>query len=162
MIKRVVSPLAAICFAASLAGCGSPASNITFNAPAGWKSTPGIFGRFQMWITGTDANNRQMVMLVRGDQGMKMEDSQSLSGTRGMHDFKRSTISLCGSQRGDYFVGRGEGTVGSPGGRRIEETVEGVTTTIGDSKYVALYIRPASMPADAQAEAALHSICPKG
>lgn len=159
MMKRVVSTLAAVCVPVMLAACGSPASDISFNAPAGWKSTPGMFGRFQMWITGSNAADRQMVMLVRGDQTMRMEDWQSFSGTRGMRAFKRSGIVLCGSQHADYFVGRGEGT---NGGQRVQQTVEGVTTTIGSSKYVALYIRPVSMREDAQAEAALHSICPKG
>ena len=159
MMKRVVSTLAALCVPAMLAACGSPASDISFNAPAGWKSTPGVFGRFQMWITGDKAADRQMLILVRGDQTMRMEDSQSFSGTRGMHDFKHATIMLCGSQHADYFVGRGEGT---NGGQRVQQTVEGVTTTIGSSKYAALYIRPVSMRADAQAEASLHSICPKG
>ncbi len=159
MMKRVVCTLGVVCIAATLAACGSPASDITFNAPAGWKSTPGMFGRFQMWITGNNAADRQMVMLVRGDQNMQVEQSQSFSGTRGMRDLKRSSVTLCGSQHADYFVGRGES---NSGGQRTMQTVEGVTTSIAGSKYAVLYIRPVSMRADAQAEAALHSICPKG
>lgn len=159
MRKRVVCALALFFIGAMLTACGSPASDITFNAPAGWKSTPGMFGRFQMWMSGTRADDRQMLMLIRGDQSMRIEESQTFSGTHGLRDLKHGTITLCRSQRADYFTGRGQGT---NSGKTVDETVEGVTTSIGSSKYAVLYIRPSGMRADPQAEAALHSICPKG
>jgi len=156
MNTAVRSLLTAVCVAA-VAGCGSPASDTAFRAPNGWKSTPGMLGRFQMWITGANDNDRQMVILVRGDQNMQVENSQMAAGTRGMHDIKRSTVTLCGSQSADYFTARGEGGNGS---KRVQEAIEGVSASIAGSKYAALYIRPAGMKPDAQAETALHSLCP--
>ncbi len=129
-----------------------------FTAPNGWKSSPGVLGHFQLWMTGSSEGDRQIIMLVRGDRNMRLEDSQNLAGTRSMSQLKHQTITLCGSQPGDYFTGVGQGTSGT---RHVNERVEGVTTTIGTSKYAVLYIRPATMSADVQAEAALHSICPK-
>ncbi len=117
-----------------------------------------MFGRFQMWINGSGQNDRQFVILVRGDQNMRLEDSQNISGTERMRDFKRNNITLCGSQKGEHFVGRGDSRSGST---RVQETVEGVTTTIGDSKYAAMYIRPTAMRPDPQAQSALRSLCPK-
>jgi hypothetical protein len=147
---------ALICIAL-LAGCGSPGADTAFKAPNGWKSTPGMFGRFQMWITGNSESDRQIVMLVRGDNNSNFNDTTTFGNTRNMTGVTHRAITLCGSQRADSFTGRGEGGSGS---KRVAETVEGVVTTIGNSKYAALYIRPAGMQADAQAESALHSLCP--
>jgi hypothetical protein len=151
----VRSIAAAICIAA-FAGCGSPGADIAFKAPNGWKSTPGMFGRFQMWIAGSSEADRQVVMLVRGDQNTTSE-SAALSGERDMHDVKHDKIVLCGSQPADHFTATGERRTNT---KTVREAVEGITASIGTSKYIALYMRPAGMQADAQAETALHSLCP--
>jgi hypothetical protein len=155
MKKPIRSLLTAVCIAA-LAGCASPASDTAFKPPEGWRSTPGVLGHFQMWMTGTSQTDRQIVMLVRGDSNMKLEDSQAFSGTGGLHDLKQSTITLCGSQPANYFTGRGEGTGGNA---HVPEVIEGVMTSIGNARYAAVYIRPAAVQADAQAETSLHSLC---
>ncbi len=157
MKKAVRTLLGAVCVAVALTGCGSPGSDTAFKGPNGWKSTPGMFGRFQMWIAGANQNDRQIVMLVRGDQNMNVEDSQTYSGTRSMHDLSRKSITLCGTQQAEYFTGSGESGNGST---QRKQTIEGVTTSIGNSKYAALYIRPAGTQPDAQAESSLHSLCP--
>jgi hypothetical protein len=162
MNKRVLSALVAICIGSALAGCSSPVQDTAFQPPSGWKSTPGMFGRMQLWMTGTNANDRQILMIVRGDKSMKTADlnstSSPLGGTRGMQNVKRKTVTLCGSQRADYFTGQGEG---GSGNNRVLQDIEGVSTTIGDSKYFAVYIRPAALKADTQAENSLYSLCPK-
>lgn len=148
---------AAIVCVVALAACGSPSSDIAFKPPNGWKSTPGMFGRFQMWMTGASGADRQIVMLVRGDHSTSITESESFSGARNIRDLKRDTITLCGSQKADHFTGVGEST-SNP--KTVRETFEGVMTTIGNSKYMAFYMRPAGMRPDVQAEAALHSLCP--
>lgn len=161
MKKRVFSLLVAVCIGAVLAGCSSPAENTGFQPPAGWKSTPGMFGRMQLWMTGTGRTDRQILMIVRGDKSMTTSDfgaASPLGTTNGMHDVKHKTVTLCGSQRADYFTGQGEGGTGD---NRVLQKIEGMTTTIGDSKYFALYIRPASLRADSQAENSLYSLCAK-
>lgn len=160
MMKRVLTMLVAVSIGAAFAGCSSPAADTAFQPPQGWKSTPGVFGRFQMWMNGSDAGTRQILMLVRGDKSMSMAEMNASSpiGAKGMQNVKRDTITLCGSQRAEHFTGRGKGKSGS---KQVDEAIEGVTTVIGDAKYAVLYIRPVAMKADTQAEAALHSICPK-
>jgi hypothetical protein len=156
MNLQIRSTAAALCIAA-LAGCGSPGSDIAFKAPNGWKSTPGMFGRFQMWIAGSGESDRQFVMLIRGDQGTTVTESEALSGTRGMQDLKRDAIVLCGSQHAEHFTATGEHQTNN---KTVRQAIEGVMTSIGPSKYIAFYMRPASMQPDAQAEAAIHSLCP--
>jgi hypothetical protein len=162
MKKRLLSTLVALCIGAALAGCGSPAADIAFQPPAGWKSTPGMFGRMQLWMNGSSASDRQILMIVRGDKSMTTSDisssSPALGGTQGMHDVKRKTVMLCRTQRAEYFTGQGEGGSGST---HVLQQIEGMSTTIGDSKYFVLYIRPAAMRADMQAENSLYSLCPK-
>lgn len=161
MNKRVSSVLVAVCIGAALSGCSSPAQDTAFQPPAGWKSTPGMFGRMQLWMTGTNTNDRQILMIVRGDKGMTTSDfgtASPLGGTKGMHDVKRKTVKLCGSQQAEYFTAQGESNRGNT---RVEQQIEGMSTTIDDSKYFALYIRPASLKADMQAENSLYSLCPK-
>jgi hypothetical protein len=122
-----------------------------------------MFGRMQLWMNGDSASDRQILMIVRGDKSMTAADIRSssspLGGTQGMHNVKQKPVKLCGgSQQGQYFTGQGEGGSGST---RVPQQIEGMMTTIGDSKYFALYIRPASMKPDVQAENSLYSLCPK-
>lgn len=161
MKKRVLTTLAVVFIAAGLAGCASPAQDTAFAPPAGWSSTPGMFGRLQMWMTGSDSENRQVIMVIRGEKGMttaELTKTPPFVRTEGMHDVKSDTITICGSQRVAHFTGRGQSGSDSS---RVEKQIEGVTTLIGDAKYAVLYIRPVSVRPDAQAEAALRSICPK-
>jgi hypothetical protein len=158
MIKAVRSFATVVCMTVLAVGCGSPGSDTTFRPPTGWNSTPGVFGRFQMWITGSAQADRQVVILVRGDQNTRIDDPQMFGTTRGVHDVRHRAVKLCGSQPADSFTGRGESVNGS---NRVPESVEGVTTTIGSSKYIALYIHPMAMKPDAQAQTALRSLCPR-
>jgi len=151
------SVAAALCIAA-LSGCGSPGADTAFKAPDGWKSTPGMFGRFQMWMTGSGQADRQIVMLIRGDRNTTTTESITLAGSNNVRDLKRESIKLCGSQAADHFTATAEHRTNN---KSVRETIEGVTTTIGASKYIAFYMRPANVQADAQAEAAIHSLCPQ-
>ncbi|MFN2448353.1 MAG: hypothetical protein ABR508_00980 [Candidatus Baltobacteraceae bacterium] len=139
---------------ALLAACGGPADGTAFKAPDGWKSTPGIMGRFQMWMSG-----EQILMVIRGDKNMNLNDAEKAQpGTTNLRDVKQSNIVLCGKQPAQYFSGRG---TSKTNGRTKDRFVEGVIATIGDGKFFAMYVRPSSAKADPQAETALHSLCKK-
>lgn len=139
-----------------LASCGSPADQTSFKAPANWNSTPGIMGRFQMWM-----NNGQVVMLIRGDKNMTIEDAQKSSPSAGAMNFtKAHNIKLCGgTQPAQAYSGESTSDVN---GKKQPKVIEATVTEIDKSKYMAIYIRPKSMATgDAQAEDAIHSLCPK-
>ncbi len=141
-----------------IAACSGPGDQTAFKPPAGWNSTPGIMGRFQMWMSG-----EQILMLIRGDQSMTMSSNANSQpwaqgGLQNLQDLKTSQITLCGGQRAQYFSGRGTHQSGS---KKTPELIEGVLTQIGSDKYLAMYMRPDPMRPDPQAETALHSICAK-
>ncbi|HEV3140258.1 MAG TPA: hypothetical protein VGY57_07070 [Vicinamibacterales bacterium] len=139
-----------------LASCGSPADQITFKAPANWNSTPGIMGRFQMWM-----NNGQVVMLIRGDKNMTIADAEKSSPSAGAMDLgKAQNIKICGgSQDAQSFTGQANSTVN---GKKEPKIVEGILSDVAGARYLAMYIRPLTMKTgDAQAEDAIHSLCAK-
>jgi hypothetical protein len=158
---RRLAVVAAIGIAAAVGGCASPGADTKFVAPDGWTGTPGIMGRFQMWMNGSGDANRQILMLIRGDKDTAtITDIRSSNSGTNVSDLKTRNISMCGgNQPAEYITGRGTNTRGS---HATPELLEGVETMIGDSKYIAMYIRPASMKTgDSQAEASLRSLCPK-
>ncbi|HET7815030.1 MAG TPA: hypothetical protein VFL13_11730 [Candidatus Baltobacteraceae bacterium] len=139
-----------------LASCGSPGDQTAFKAPQDWNSTPGIMGRFQMWM-----NNGQVVMLIRGDKNMTIQDAEKSSPSAGAMNFaKAQDIKLCGgSQPAQAFSGEATSDVN---GKKQPKIMEATVTEIAGSKYMAIYVRPKSMAkGDPQAEAAIHSVCPK-
>lgn len=145
--------LGALCVAA-LCGCGGPADDTQFKPPAGWKSTPGIMGRFQMWMSGD-----QIVMVIKGDKNMSISDAaKSQPGVTGLQDLKRSDIRLCGSQPAQYFTARG---TSNSNGKQTERAIEGIVTAVGDAGFLAMYIRPFGAAIDPQADSALHTLCKK-
>lgn len=143
---------------AVLTACGSPSSGTAFKPPSGWNSSPGVFGRFQIWMTGQGSNDRQVLVLVRGDKNMRTEQTFTFGNTGEVQEMHQHPITLCGNQAAQYINAR---AVHRSGNQRAPEIVEGTITTIGNSKYAALYIRPASMHADAGAEDAIRSVCPQ-
>lgn len=150
-------PLAAFCIAAVLAGCASVTSNIAFQPPAGWSGTPSMFGRMQMWVKQDQAKqNEQFVMLVRGNVSAQNLFENAQFGRGAVNQVKRSAITICGGRQAQYVTG-----VGEQGKNHRPTRLEAVIADVGDSKYMALYARDAAVPADSQAETAIHSLCPK-
>ena len=150
--------LAAVLCVAVMTACGSPGSDTAFKPPAGWSSTPGLFGRFQMWISGNAQNNRQILMLIRADQNTNIVESNNFGGTHNITNVHHRQIMICGNQQADYFTGRGESGSGS---NRAPVQLEGIETSVHNARYVAVYIRPAALSPDTQAETAIRSICPQ-
>lgn len=117
-----------------------------------------MFGHFQMWMkSGQQKDTTQVVMLVKGDPhstGSVFSDVPAQYGGNDLKVVKRGNIKLCGTQPAQQFIAQGT----DKNGKR--SAVEMTSTVIGQDRYVALYIRPAAMPADTQAESAIHSLCP--
>jgi hypothetical protein len=157
MNARFRLPIVALCVAAVLAGCGSVASGIAFSPPAGWTGTPALFGRFQMWMkSGEQKDTTQILMLFKGDPSQTPASFKDLPPQydKNVTMLKRGPVTMCGTQNGEQFIGQGEDK------NHKRSRIEMTTTVIGNTRYVAMYLRPSSTPADAQAEAAIHSLCP--
>ena len=150
-MKQRIFSLLVLCV---LAACSSPASGTSFVAPQGWGGTPGIAGRFQMWM-----HNNQVLMIIRGDKSMTLSDMEhQTAGTSSLQTTKTENVTLCGKQPAQHFFGTGEP---NRNGQVKRTQLEGMLTEIGDSRYLVMYVYPLHTQPDGQAETALHSICPK-
>ena len=157
MNARFRLPIVALCFAGILAGCGSVTQGTQFQPPNGWTGTPSIFGRAQVWIkNGKEKNSTQFLMLIKGDASRVKAGFEDVPGNvaKDMKVLSHGDVKLCGSQPAQEF--RGEGT--DREGQR--SMVEMTSTVIAKDRYVAMYIYPAASKPDAQAETAIHSVCP--
>ena len=159
MNARFRMSIAALCITGVLAGCGSVTGGTAFQPPAGWTGTPAMFGRLQMWVKAAKTKGEipQMLMLIKGDKNSMKADFTDVPPqyAKNTKIVKQGTTKICGgSQQADQFIG--EGT--SSDGKKSE--IEMISTVIGKERYLAMYIRPQSLAADAQAETAIHSLCP--
>lgn len=157
MNARFRLPIVALCIAGALAACGSVTQGIAFQAPSGWTATPAMFGRFQMWIkSGQDKQLTQMVMLVKGDAASTHADFTNLPPqySKNVKVMQHGNVTLCGSQQAEQYVAQGTDS----NGKRSQ--IEMLSSVVGKDRYIAMYLRPATMTPDASAEAAIHSLCP--
>jgi hypothetical protein len=155
MRNPVLRP-ALLCTAFALASCSGVASNLAFHPPAGWSGTPSMFGRMQMWVKqGRKDRNGQFVMLVRSSLDSANLFQTAQFGRGSATDVKHSIVSICNGRQAEYVT-----AIGVNGKQRTK--LEAVIADVGDSKYMALYARDFTAPADSQAEDAIHSLCPKG
>lgn len=158
MNTRFRLPIVAFCMSSLLAACGSVTSGIDFQPPSGWTGTPAMFGRLQMWIKRDSAKDAvpQMLMLVKGDASDTHADFSALPPQydKNLRVLHRGSTTLCGSQPADDIVAQGSDNHG----RRSQ--IEMVSSVIGKNRYVAMYIRAVRAKPDAEAETAIHSLCP--
>jgi hypothetical protein len=157
MNARFRLSIVALCIAAILAGCGSVTNGLAFQPPSGWTGTPALFGHMQAWVkSGQQKNSTQFVMLVKGNAQNTKSDFDAVPSqyAKNTNVISRGSVKLCGMQPADQVVA--EGT--DRDGRRSH--IEMVSTVIDRDRYVAMYIRPVNLPADASAESAIHSLCP--
>jgi hypothetical protein len=163
---RMVAAMAAV---ALLSACGllkSPAEDITFQAPSGWQSTPGIMGRFQLWTGGT--TSKQMLMLMKLPQDAKMDsafsdaDFKEMSGSARVKDatvVERRSMNICGNQPALYMKMRGVSVTNNS--EKTEELIDTVLSKVSDGTYMAMHMYPVGSVPDQQAEAAIYELCPK-
>lgn len=133
--------------AAVIAGCSSLQNATNFQPPPGWSGTPGLFGRVQMWQSGS-----QTVMLIKGDARRADVFYNPQLALSGMRDVQHSKLRVCGNRTADYYRGvKSDGAI-----------VEGISVPgSGNTRWIALYIRDeAKTPADPHAEQSLRTLCP--
>jgi hypothetical protein len=154
----MIRSLAALTAAALLlAGCGSASEGLDFKPPAGWTAMPGIlgFGHMQMWFKKASDNKQdQMLMLVRGQNASSIDlKTVPQAGVGAIKSQKITTITICGNTRAQYLSAIGTGHNGQ------NQTMEMVSTPVGNQSYLAMYIRPQTDKPDPDAEAAMRSLC---
>jgi len=143
-----------------VAGCGkNPTDSLDFKAPAGWTSTPSMFG-FKLWIKGGKSNEVVVLMDVSGKADAKLDQdiskeigSNGYSGNVGSVE-KRSRIKICGNHDAEYMEARA-----NKNGQRSQTQI--VLTNWNKDLYIALYSYPANVAADPAGEAAIRSLCLK-
>jgi hypothetical protein len=150
--------LAALIFVSlALTGCGSATDGLAFKPPAGWTAFPSFlgFGHMAMWFKKASDNKQdQMLMLIRGQDTSSMNlKNVPQAGIGAVRSQKQSTITICGNQRAQYLSAVGSGHNGE------DQSMEMVSTPIGNQSYLAMYIRPQADKPDPDAEAAIRSLC---
>ena len=113
--ERTSSDEVVTCAAVALAalaagGCAlsaSPADGLRFQAPAGWRSSPGIMGFMQFWRP--PADDREVLMLFKSPKPLQPNDVFSNAQ---LHDTlknvtieRRQSIEICGHQPATYVRG---------------------------------------------------------
>ena len=146
--------------AVTVGGCAlqaSPADGLRFEAPAGWRASPGIMGYMQFWRPPN--NDREVLLLFKSPRPMQTNEIFSKSNLQDtMKDVTivgRQTIKICSTQPAKHVQARGSSSEGGP----ID--IETVATIIGGSSYFAVYVRPIVVRPNPIALAALREVCPK-
>jgi hypothetical protein len=143
-----------------LAGCGlsaSPADGLSFHAPAGWRSSPGIMGFMQFWRPPVD--DREVLMLIKSPRPLKssdiFSDARMNDTLKGATVERRQEILICNRQPAMYFEARGTSSQGG------DARVEAVMTNMSGGTYFAMYIRPIAAAPNPTAQASLRELCAK-
>jgi hypothetical protein len=159
-MRSPLSVALAAMLAVAVGGCGlqaSPADGLRFEAPKGWRASPGILGYMQFWRPPID--DREVLLLFKSPRPMQTNDIFSNSNLQDtMKDVTivtQQTIKICGTQPAKYVQARGSSSQGGP----ID--IETVATIIEGSSYFAVYVRPIAVRPNPIALAALREVCPK-
>ncbi len=154
--KSVIYALLALA-AGGCAWSASPADGLRFQAPAGWRSSPGIMGFMQFWRPPGD--DRQVLLLFKSPKPLQARDvfstAQFQDTLKNATVERRRTIEICGRQPATYVEARGSGARGR------DDRVEMVMTTIAGKSYFAIYVRPLEDPPNPMAQTALRELCAK-
>lgn len=161
---RIASMLALSAF---LSACGSTNDNITFTAPPGWTTTASVLSFMTMYGS---PDKKQVLMLMKlpmqtNDLGSAMKQSSAKNTTVN----ETHAIKICGSQDAMYAVGTSDVQTANEAKdsaqgkdtKRDQDRMEMVMTSVGGATYMAMYMRPQTMAADAAAEGAIKNLCPK-
>lgn len=150
----------AILIALGAAGCAfnaSPADGLRFQAPPGWRPSPGIMGFMQFWRP--PAGDREILMLFKSPRPIKENDVFSDPSVNGsLKDLtieRRERITICGSQPAAYFEARGKSSHGD------QTRAEMMMANVNGATYFAMYARPLGLQPNPDAESALREICAK-
>jgi hypothetical protein len=154
-LKRTLVMLGALA-ASGCALSASPADGLKFQAPPGWRSSPGIMGFMQFWRPPVD--DREVLMLFKSPKPLQPGDvfsnAQLHDTLKTMTVERRRGIEICGGQPALYVEARGSSSEG-------DERVDMVITNAGGYGYFAMYARPFQAAPNPSAEAALRELCVK-
>jgi len=138
--------------------CGlsaSPAADLQFAPPPGWRASPAIMGFMQFWRPPSD--DREVLMLLKSPKSLQSSDffSQAHDTVRNVTVERRERIVICGDQRATLVRAHGSSSNGE------DERIDMLATNAAGNTYFAMYARPISSQPNANAEAALRELCPK-
>ncbi|HEY1976272.1 MAG TPA: hypothetical protein VGG89_07005 [Candidatus Baltobacteraceae bacterium] len=165
MKRSVAFVLSSALFAVALSGCGltsSPADGLTFTAPSGWQSSPGIMGFMQFWTP--SANSDEVLMLFRSPRQVDLSkpiDTKEIMESGKLKDTKiqaQRQVSICGTQPAMFFKGSAESSTGNNADK--PHNLEMMMSN-GGATYFAMYVYPLDRHPNAQAEDALRELCAK-
>jgi hypothetical protein len=137
-------------------GCGftsSPADNLTFKAPAGWQSSPGIMGFMQFWKAPN--SNKEVLLLFKSPKPLQTKEVFNNANLRDAKVETQKPITICGSQAAQFFKAQGTSSRGD------DSNVEMVMTDAAGTTYLAMYVYPAGAQPNGEAAAALRELCSK-
>jgi hypothetical protein len=140
-----------------LAGCGSAADSVTFEAPSGYTQTASIGPFMQIWSG--PKQNRLMLMALPTQ--VDIHKAVSNSNVQDEHVEQQAQIEICGHQPAYYVSMTGTSSDPAGSGPKTRHQVDFLATAANGKTYIAMYFRPVGTPADPSAESAIHNVCPK-
>lgn len=143
-----------------LSGCGltsSPAEGLTFAAPSGWQSSPGIMGFAQLWTPGS--NSDEVLMLFRSPRPIDRNQVFQSGKLKNAKIEQEQEVKICGNQPATFFVGSAESSTGNHPDK--PHHLEVMTSNANGTTYFAMYVYPLNSQPNAQAESALRELCVK-
>jgi hypothetical protein len=157
-VKRIAW-ISAAAAAIATSGCGltaSPADNIDFAAPKGWTSSPGIAGFMQFWRSPRDG---EVLMLFRSPKPVATQDIFKSADVKDVQIESEKSIQICdGQQPAQQFTLRAKSESNN---ETHDVNATTVMSTTGGATYFAVYVHRVETPANTDAVAATHDLCPK-
>lgn len=156
MNVRCRSAFAAALFGASLAACSSPAADVAFKPPPGWKSSVAMFGMMQVWTHDDRPGSMIMLMRVPILAGASEVDRSLKTQFSDQKPIENKVVKICGNQPAHLTVFSATSKKSSK-----RDRVEMISTVVGDALYMSMYGRSEGDAADPAAESAIKMLCPK-
>jgi hypothetical protein len=157
-MKRWIAVSAAC--AALLAGCGltsSPADDLTFAAPAGWRASPGIMGFMQFWTS--PSNSDEVLMLFRSPKQLDRQEVFESGKVKDARVEQQHDITICGNQPATFLKAVAQSSTNNR--PTTPHHLEMTMTNANGTTYFAMYVYPLDGTPNAQAERALRELCTK-
>jgi hypothetical protein len=129
--------IAMICVLVVCVGCARRfTQDLAFQAPSGWVYSA-VTGGGEVWVKGGGSNESIMAQATETPLPRRQPDWKD--------------ITICGNHPAVLMVQT----------NKPDQIWEGVSTTWGPERYMAVYVRPANAPPDPNAEMAIRTLCLK-
>lgn len=130
----------------------SPADGLTFTAPADWKSSPGIMGMMQFWVS---SDSKHVLMLFRVPTDFKTDQAFSSADVKDEHVESQRDLKLCGDVPAQYTK-----AIATSSRTGDDTNLEMIVAKNADGEIITMYMYPIGATPNPTAEAALSQICP--